>query len=65
MLLGSTYQNALTLGAEIVPAILGEDTSILRESREIDIVREYRQRAMAESKIKGHRGYTSVSGPAG
>jgi hypothetical protein len=41
----STYDNALALGAAICPEILGPDVSVLRQDRESDLTKEYRQRA--------------------
>ena len=41
----STYDNALALGAVICPEILGPDVSVLRQDRESDLTKEYRQRA--------------------
>lgn len=41
----ATYDNALELGGEIYPELLGQDTSLLRRERESDTVKEYRQLA--------------------
>lgn len=40
----STYDNALDLGGELYPELLGSN-SLLRRERESDVAREYRQRA--------------------
>ena len=45
----ATYDNALELGGELYPALLGRDTSILRRERESDIAKEYRQRSILKS----------------
>jgi hypothetical protein len=49
----STYAEALDFGAELYPALLGEDTSILRRATETDTTREYRQRARLKSQATG------------
>ncbi len=49
----STYDNALELGGELYPALLGADASILKRERESEIAKEYRQRARLRSKIQG------------
>ena len=41
----SSYDNALNLGGELYPELLGPDVSVLRRDRESDIAKEYRQRA--------------------
>ncbi len=41
----STYNNALDLGGELYPELLGPDTSVLRRERESDTAKEFRQRA--------------------
>lgn len=41
----STYNNALDLGGELYPELLGSDTSVLRRERESDTAKEFRQRA--------------------
>ncbi|PPD42227.1 MAG: hypothetical protein CTY16_14845 [Methylobacter sp.] len=41
----STYDNALQLGGEVYPELLGDDVSLLKRERESDITREYRQKA--------------------
>jgi hypothetical protein len=49
----STYAEALDFGAELYPALLGDDTSILRRATESDTTREYRQRARLKSQVAG------------
>lgn len=49
----ATYDNALELGGELYPALLGRDASILRRERESDIAKEYRQRATLKSIKNG------------
>lgn len=49
----STYDNALELGGELYPALLGADASILRRERESDTAKEYRQRARLRSIKNG------------
>lgn len=41
----STYDNALDLGGELYPELLGPEKSVLRRERESDTTREYRQKA--------------------
>ena len=41
----STYDNALDLGGEVYPELLGPEKSVLRRERESDTTREYRQKA--------------------
>lgn len=41
----STYENALDLGGELYPELLGPESSILRRNRESDTTKEYRQKA--------------------
>lgn len=41
----TTYDNALELGGELYPELLGPGTSILRRERESDTTKEFRQRA--------------------
>jgi hypothetical protein len=41
----STYDNALDLGGELYPELLGPETSVLRRERESDTAKEFRQRA--------------------
>lgn len=45
----ATYSHALDLGAAICPKILGSDVSILRQDRESNLTKEYRQRAAITS----------------
>jgi hypothetical protein len=51
----STYDNALELGGEIYPELLGKDVSVLKRERESDTTKEYRQKAeilsIRDSKI--------------
>ncbi len=49
----ATYDNALDLGGELYPALLGADASILRRERESDTAKEYRQRARLKSIKSG------------
>jgi hypothetical protein len=49
----STYDNALALGGELYPAMLGPESSILRRHRESDTTTEYRQRARVKSMKRG------------
>lgn len=44
---GGTYKQALDLGAEICPALLGEDVSLIRQSRESDTAKFFKQKAKA------------------
>lgn len=53
----ATYDNALELGGELYPALLGADASILRRERESDTSKEYRQRA----RLKTIKTGTTVS----
>jgi hypothetical protein len=55
----STYQQALTLGATLVPKILGAD-SLLRQNLESATAREYRQKAEAKSRLSANE-FTPVS----
>ncbi|MCM2129780.1 hypothetical protein [Larsenimonas rhizosphaerae] len=41
----STYDNALQLGGEIYPELLGDEVSLLKRERESDTTKEYRQKA--------------------
>lgn len=41
----STYDNALDLGGQLYPELLGPEKSVLRRARESDTAREYRQKA--------------------
>ncbi|ACB95450.1 hypothetical protein [Beijerinckia indica] len=45
----ATYNNALELGGELYPELLGAESSILRRARESDTAKEYRQRAKLKS----------------
>jgi len=56
----STYNKALDLGAVICPEILGADVSVLRQDRESDLTKEYRQRATYRS-IKESKDITALS----
>lgn len=49
----STYDQALELGAELLPALLGPDVSLIKKARESHTVREFRQRAARESAMRG------------
>lgn len=49
----ATYDNALKLGGELYPALLGPDASILRRERESDTAKEYRQRASLKTIRQG------------
>lgn len=49
----ATYNHALELGAQICPALLGKEVSLLQRSRESDVTREYRQRAEAMTRKSG------------
>jgi hypothetical protein len=48
-----TYDNALGLGGELYPELLGPNTSLLRRARESDTVKEYRQLARLRSLKQG------------
>ncbi len=48
-MLKSTYDNALELGGETYPELLGEDVSLLKRERESDTTKEYRQKAKYSS----------------
>ena len=48
-----TYDNALELGGELYPELLGPNTSLLRRERESDTVKEYRQLAHLRSLKQG------------
>ena len=56
----STYNQALDLGAAICPEILGSDVSVLRQDRECELTKEYRQRATYRS-IRDSREITALS----
>jgi len=45
----ATYSHALDFGAAICPEILGADVSILRQDRESNLTKEYRQKAACRS----------------
>lgn len=45
----TTYDNALELGGELYPELLGSNSSLLRRERESDTVKEYRQLARLRS----------------
>lgn len=45
----ATYDQALELGAVLVPELLDEDVSLIKQARESDTAREYRQLAKAQS----------------
>lgn len=49
----STYDNALDLGGELYPELLGPDASILKRERELDITKEYRQKSRLRSLRDG------------
>ncbi|WP_444986045.1 hypothetical protein [Halomonas mongoliensis] len=49
----STYDNALELGGELYPELLGPEVSILKRERESDITKEYRQKASLRSVRDG------------
>ena len=49
----SNYQNSLNLGGEMYPELLGPENSLLRQERESDLTKEYRQKAAAKSIIEG------------
>jgi hypothetical protein len=46
----STYAEAFEFGAELYPALLGVESSILRQANESNTAREYRQRARLKSE---------------
>lgn len=49
----STYDEAMEFGGMLYPALLGQETSILRRAKESDTTREYRQRARLKSTLQG------------
>jgi len=49
----STYDQALALGAEICPEILGDDVSLIKRAKESDVAREFRQMAQAKTRKEG------------
>jgi hypothetical protein len=56
----ATYNNALALGAVICPEILRPEVSVLRQDRESDLTKEYRQRATYRS-IRDAKEITALS----
>jgi len=48
----ATYKEVIKLGKELYPELYNSDKSILVKENESDTVREYRQRASAESTLK-------------
>jgi hypothetical protein len=48
----ATYAQAIALGGQVVPALLGED-SLLKRAHEGDLTREYRQKAQARGLLSG------------
>lgn len=56
----STYDNALDLGGELYPELLGPESSVLRRERESDTAKEYRQKAKLIS-IKKNEPISPVS----
>ena len=51
----ATYDNALELGGELYPALLGADASLLRREHESDTAKEYRQRAVLKTIKQGSK----------
>lgn len=49
----STYAEAFEFGAALYPALLGAESSILRQANESSTAREYRQRARLKSQAAG------------
>lgn len=49
----STYDQALAFGAELLPALLGPEVSLIKKARESETVREFKQKAKAESNLEG------------
>ncbi len=47
----ATYDHALELGAVLIPELLDENVSLIKQARESDTAREYRQIAKAQSLI--------------
>lgn len=45
----SNYDNALQLGGEVYPELLGDEVSLLKRDRESDTTKEYRQKAELSS----------------
>ncbi|MBO2557941.1 hypothetical protein I6M33_16545 [Shewanella algae] len=45
----SNYDNALQLGGEVYPELLGDEVSLLKRERESDTTKEYRQKANLSS----------------
>lgn len=56
----ATYNQALDLGAAICPEILGPDVSVLRQDRESELTKEYRQIATYKS-IRDAKEITALS----
>lgn len=56
----ATYSHALNLGAAICPKILGADVSILRQDKESNLTKEYRQKAACRS-IRDGKEITALS----
>ncbi|MDF0378440.1 hypothetical protein [Methylophilus sp. YYY-1] len=50
----STYAEAFEFGAALYPALLGDESSILRQANESNTAREYRQRARLKSEAAGN-----------
>ncbi len=48
-----SYRKAIALGEKITPDILGSDVSLLRQSRELDLTKEFRQKARYKSMALG------------
>lgn len=48
-----TYQEAFALGVELIPSLFNPETSLLGRKWESPTVREYRQRALAETELRG------------
>ena len=51
---GTTYKQAMRFGEEIAPILLGQDRRLINGLKESDEARFYRQKAIAESAIRGH-----------
>ncbi|MBA4286741.1 MAG: hypothetical protein C0434_14540 [Xanthomonadaceae bacterium] len=49
----STYAEALDFGAQLYPALLGNESSVLRRATESDTTQEYRQRARLKTQAAG------------
>jgi hypothetical protein len=48
----ATYAQAIALGGQVIPGLLGED-SLLKRAHEGDLTREYRQKAQAKGLLSG------------